>query len=102
MRPDGKRALTSFFQTGNFGVLDRDLQQRFTTVPHPVERMIAEPGDELWAFVGVTPAILLNEQVWPRRGAFDSFGGAFTVPSPDDRLKPVAVVVWAINAIITA
>jgi hypothetical protein len=86
VRPDGRRAIMPFFQTGNFGILDLDLQAIFRTRPGANPAFAAQPEDMFQAIVGVTPSVPLTTDVWPKRGAFRSFGGQFTVPSPDERL----------------
>ncbi len=85
MRRDGRRAIVPLFQTGNFGVLDLDVQKRFKDTPNPANPVFGTlPEDMFHGFVAVTPAIELDPSVWPKRGAFRSFGEGFVVPSPDD------------------
>jgi hypothetical protein len=81
MRPDGNRALVSFFQTGNFGVLDLEHQSLF---PY-------SPNDTFGGLVAVTQALRFDNFLWPSRGAYTSPDTQF-VPSPDERLLfPTAI-----------
>jgi len=90
IRPDGKRALISFFQTGNFGVLDLDAQHRFTS-----PSVAGLSGDLFQGLVAVTPSVKLDSHLWPSRGAFT--GGGVTVPSPDEGLLFAGPIVYAQN-----
>jgi hypothetical protein len=92
VRPDGRRAIMPFFQTGNFAILDLDLQAAFRNGPAANPAFAAQPTDMFQAVVGVTPSLKLTPQIWPQRGAYRSFGDNFTVPSPDERL----LFPWAI------
>ena len=76
--PRGDRALVSYFQTGNFGVLDLGAQRRFG-------RPDAQQTDAFSGVAGVTPALPLDVHLWPKRGAFDSPDGT-RVPTPDESL----------------
>jgi hypothetical protein len=83
IRPDGKRALVAFFQTGNFGVLDLDAQKHFV----PEVRNVADGA--FAGVVGVTPSIDLDKNLWPLSDADEklmfptqveySQGGGFAV-----------------------
>jgi hypothetical protein len=65
MRPDGARALVSFPDTGNFGVLDAAVQQSLPpTFP--------APAGVFRGLVGVTQAIDFTRDRSPSRGAFRS------------------------------
>jgi hypothetical protein len=89
VRPDGRRALVPFFQTGNFGVLDLDAQAGFMNPPGGVAKpaFAVLPKTQFQGFVGVTPAIRFDNHVWPSRGAFRS--GDAIIPSIDEsRLFP--------------
>jgi hypothetical protein len=59
IRPDGKRALVAFSQTGNFGVMDRQEQTRFS------EYGFELPSDDFLGFVGVTSKIEMDSNGWP-------------------------------------
>jgi len=64
VRPDGKRALVPFFQTGNFGVLDLDGEVFFPTdIQGP-----PAPNRPFTGIVAVTPSIKLDGNLWPRKG----------------------------------
>jgi hypothetical protein len=78
IRPDGKRALVAFFQTGNFGVLDLDAQRHFV----PAARNVADGA--FAGVVGVTPAIELDKNLWPSRDRFTPPEGG--TASPDEKL----------------
>ena len=52
MRPDGRRAIAAFYQTGNFGVLDLDLQEKFTGPPPTSPVFPTLQKDFFQAFVG--------------------------------------------------
>jgi hypothetical protein len=78
IRPDGKRALVAFFQTGNFGVLDLDAQRYFV----PLARNVSDGA--FAGVVGVTPAIPLDKNLAPSRDAFTTSAGG--TASPDDKL----------------
>ena len=79
IRPtDGVRALVSFHTTGNFGVLDREVQARFTAGSAPATAPFA-------GTIGVTRAIPLDPRLWPDRGSFIAADGR-RVDSPDERL----------------
>src|SRR5207247_742369 len=77
-RDEGRRAIVPFFQTGNFGILDLDAQTNFTK-----EGLSSLPTDLFQGFVAVTPALRLDNHLWPRRGAF---GENPFMPSPDENL----------------
>ncbi|MBI3860213.1 MAG: S8 family serine peptidase, partial [Thaumarchaeota archaeon] len=68
MRPDGRRALVPFFQTGNFGVLDLFTQQ-IQELLNGWRRDPAQPFDAFWGFIGVTPSIKLDNHLFPRNPA---------------------------------
>jgi hypothetical protein len=61
IRPDGKRALISYFQTGNFGVLDVEAAEQFS---NPEASVFATPG-LFSGVVGVTPAVRLGKDLVP-------------------------------------
>ncbi len=90
IRPDGKRALISFFQTGNFGLLDLDAQHRFTS-----PSVAGLSSDLFQGLVAVTPSVKLDSHLWPSRGAFTA--GGITVPSPDESLLFAGPIVYAQN-----
>jgi hypothetical protein len=90
LRPDGNRALVSFFQTGNFGVLDLEQQQQF---PNP---FLQSAAGAFTGLVGVTPSIRLDNYLWPSRGAFTSSDGT-VVPSPDESLLFPGPIEYAQN-----
>jgi hypothetical protein len=73
IRPDGKRALISFFQTGNFGVMDLEGQRAFDMVGRNL------PEGLLAGVVAVTPALTLDKNLWPQPGPLSEF-------SPEERL----------------
>jgi hypothetical protein len=77
--PTGHRAIMPFFQTGNFGYLDLDLQ---TALRNP--SLAGQPTRMFQAFVAMTPALKLDNHLWPSRGVFSS--GGSLVPSPDESL----------------
>ena len=87
--PRGDRALVSYFQTGNFGVLDLGAQRRFG-------RPDAQQTDAFSGVAGVTPALPLDVHLWPKRGAFDSPDGT-RVPSPDESLLYPGPIEYAQN-----
>ena len=98
LRPDGKRALLGLFQTGNFGVLDQTTQAGFEKPPAGTANpSIAGLADTMFhGVVGVTPALRLDNFLWPRRGAL---GDVFnrSVPSPDESLLYPSHVEYAQN-----
>jgi PKD repeat protein len=85
MRRDGRRAIVPFFQTGNFGVLDLDAQAGFLNPPAstPKPGFGSLPTNHFHGFVAVTPSLLLDNHLWPRRGAWTA-GGTTHVPGPDE------------------
>ncbi len=91
LRPDGKRAILPFFQTGNFGVLDRATQSRFNA-----PNAAGLPPTVLQGVVGVTPAVRLDNHLWPRRGAYTAGDRTF-VPSPDEELLYPGPIEYAQN-----
>jgi len=62
-RPDGRRAIVSFHQTGNFGILDLDSQAFFA---NPAVTTVT---DQFSAVVAVTRAIRFDNHLWPRNPA---------------------------------
>jgi subtilisin family serine protease len=62
IRPDGKRALVAYLQTGNFGVLDVDAQELFK---NETAAVAAVPG-LFTGVTGVTPAVPMTSQLVPR------------------------------------
>ena len=86
MRPDGRRTLVGFFQTGNFGVLDLD---------HQGTLAVPTNGQVFGGLIAVTPALRLDLTLWPRRGAFTAFGQF--LPSPDESLLFPVTMVYAQN-----
>ena len=78
IRPDGKRALVAFYQTGNFGVLDLEAQKNFI----PEVRNVADGA--FAGVVGVTPAIPLGNDLLPSRDTFTPPEGG--TASPDNKL----------------
>jgi len=100
-RPDGKRAILGFFQTGNFAVLDLDHQRRFATPPVPYpdapDFLLLLP-DRFHGAVGITKGIRLDRHLWPSRGAIDDrekFDKL--IPSPDESRLFTGEVVYAQN-----
>ncbi len=83
----GQRAIVALSQTGNFAVLDNYWQSLFDTPPGGTAKPVfATLPDTLFqGVVAVTPALRLDNHLWPRRGAL---GDALdrTVPSPDEAL----------------
>jgi hypothetical protein len=65
IRPDGKRALVAYAQTGNFGVLDVESQQHFR---NPDARVGPTPGF-FSGVVGVTPAVPMDKHLVPTTSA---------------------------------
>ena len=64
MKPDGKRAVVSFFQTGNFGVLDQTAQDKFRNFN--ADLFGGVPTDQFFlGLAGVTPALNFTRQLWP-------------------------------------
>jgi len=63
VRPDGRRAIVAYYQTGNFGILDLDGQTHF---PPPLP---SPPPKNFTGVVAVTPAILLDRNLWPQIAA---------------------------------
>jgi len=59
IRPDGKRALVPFFQTGNAGVLDFDGQAYFPGFP------LSPTAGIFQGLVAVTPTLKLDNFLWP-------------------------------------
>lgn len=92
IRPDGVRGIMPYYQTGNAGVVDLFHQLKFRTLPPDGPNPgLANVSDEMFlGVVGVTPALRLDNHLWPRRGVFRSFrpGEDFltTLPSPDEAL----------------
>lgn len=89
--PTGHRAIMPLFQTGNFGVLDLATQSRFGNADAAGLAPTIFSG-----VVAVTPAIRLDNHLWPRRGAYTSAGETF-VPSPDEDLLFPGPVEYAQN-----
>jgi hypothetical protein len=89
VRPDGMRALVSYSLTGNFGLLDRVLQEKF---PQGSPARAAREGP-FTGVIGVTPAIQLDKTLWPSRGSFET--AAVPVPSPDERLAYAGQIEYA-------
>ncbi len=87
IHPDGRRAIVSLFQTGNFAVLDLGTQARFANPPGgtPNAAFAGLPAGMFQAVAAVTPALRLDNHLWPRRGAL---GGSLDrlVQSPDEAL----------------
>ena len=75
-----------FFQTGNFGVLDLGAQAGFLSPPASTAKpgIASLPTDHFQGFVAVTPALLFDNHLWPRRGAWTD--GPRHVPGPDENL----------------
>ena len=71
LRPDGRRALVPFYQTGNFGVLDLDWQKKLTSPA------LSDLATFFNAYIAVTPAIEFDSHLTPSRGR------TATAPSPD-------------------
>ncbi|MGE5243270.1 MAG: S8 family serine peptidase [Betaproteobacteria bacterium] len=88
MRPDGRRAVVPFFQTGNVGILDLERQAQFLSPPGatPKPAFSGVAPDLFQGVVAVTPALALDNQLWPQRGAFKIAGTPNYVPSPDESL----------------
>lgn len=87
--PTGRRAIVAMFQTGNFAVLDLDSQPQFAAPASGVT-------DVFSGLFAVTPAIELDTNLWPSRGAFNDADGNF-VPSPDEALLFPTKVQYASN-----
>jgi hypothetical protein len=88
IRPtDGVRALVSFHTTGNFAVLDSEVQPLLTVGSAPATAPFA-------GTIGVTPAIPLDPQLWPERGAFIAADNR-RVDSPDERLQWASQIRYA-------
>jgi PKD repeat protein len=96
IRPDGRRALVSYFQTGNFGVLDRATQTAFGN-----PNVGGLPDTMFTGVVAVTPAVRLDNHLWPRRGAYQSPDGQF-VPSPDEALLYPGPIKYSQNGYFAA
>ncbi len=96
IRPDGQRAIVPYFSTGNFGVLDLSSQSSFR---NPTSAGL--PATLFQGVVGVTPAVRLDNHLWPRRGAYTSGNGVF-VPSPDESLLFPGPIEYAQNGRFTA
>ena len=64
IRPDGKRALVAYLQTGNFGVLDVEAQEHFL---NPAAAAAAVPG-MFTGVIGVTPAVPMDKHLVPTTG----------------------------------
>jgi hypothetical protein len=108
-RPDGRRAIVGFHQTGNFGILDLDTQRLFATNPPAApapyqlysDPLRAPPSSLFHDFVAVTPSLEFDGHIWPDRGrllaAADVGSGLVEVhiPSPDERLLFVHDVEYA-------
>jgi hypothetical protein len=90
VRRDGRRALVTMFQTGNFAVLDLDTQSNFGSLVTPGEPTLFS------GIAAVTPAVRLDNHLWPSRGAFTGGDGVF-VPSPDERLLYPTEIEYAQN-----
>ena len=92
IRHDGKRALVPMYQTGNLGVLDLDTQRLFQRSP-PVQPQPPQAvggifanleTDHFHAVTAVTPALRLDNHLWPVDGTFQ----AFRLPrTPDDSMR---------------
>src|SRR5262249_6744140 len=92
IRPDGRRALVGFYQTGNFAVLDLDAQKTFQSPPVSTGAeagFAAMPPDRFQGPIGMTPAIPLDRNLWPDRGVLHPFLSVVfntnpALPSPDE------------------
>lgn len=62
MKPDGSRAVVSFFQTGNFGVLDESAQSFFKNINPAFSQA---PSGVYQGLAAVTPAIRFDRFLWP-------------------------------------
>jgi DNA-binding beta-propeller fold protein YncE len=103
MRPDGRRALLPYYQTGNFGVLDLDAQLEFKNAHSPQvnPRFAQLEGDGVlgmfYGVVGVTQSLLFDNHLWPSRGVFRASAPGRTellnVPSPDE----AALFTWDVQ-----
>ena len=78
LRPDGKRALVVFAQTGNIGVLDSDTEPLFPGA-------VPGPDGFFYGLAGVTEAIPLDPHLWPKRGVVSLPSGS-RMPSRDEAL----------------
>jgi hypothetical protein len=88
--PQSTRGLVSFFQTGNFGILDLGTQHQFSS-----PSMSGVSNDLFKGIVAVTPSLKLDSHLWPSRGAFTAAG--ITVPSPDEALLYPGPIEYAQN-----
>ncbi len=101
IRPDGKRAIVGFFQTGNFGILDLETQRLFATNPPSAPApfpFYADPdrrpaSSAFHDLVAVTPSLRLDSHLWPELGLIvgtrisgPSAGLLFAIPSPQEAL----------------
>ncbi|MBM3226470.1 MAG: DUF11 domain-containing protein, partial [Candidatus Tectomicrobia bacterium] len=108
----GTRALLPYFQTGNFGVLDLQVQQRFQQAPPsgpPANTLFAnQPGNLFQGVVGVTTALPLDNHFWPSRGTVPVIDPTrptnqpgvslmTTLPSPDEALLFPGEIQYAQN-----
>ena len=83
IRPDGRRALAANFQTGNVSVMDLDYQTAFMAPPAGGFGALATLDTEMFhGIVGVTPALDLDNHLWPLFGAINAPGNL--VPSPHE------------------
>ncbi len=96
IRPDGQRAIVPYFATGNFGVMDLPSQDFFRN-----PNADGLPATIFQGVVGVTPAVRLDNHLWPRRGAYTS-GDSVFVPSPDESLLFPGPIEYAQNGRFTA
>jgi hypothetical protein len=97
IRPDGARALAPFFQTGNFGVLDRTTQLAFPRA--------GTPTNVFSGIVAVTQTMPFDRYLIPSRGAFTapiaSINDVQTtnaqIPSRDEALLYPGPIAYAQN-----
>jgi hypothetical protein len=110
IRPDGKRALVSYYQTGNFGVLDLDTQALFRetppSIPNPNDIFVdpenPPPPGVFLGLVAVTTALKLDNNLWPGRGVLKAQDAAdparlTLLPSPDEALLYAWDIAYAQN-----
>ncbi len=88
IRPDGRRAISPYYLTGNIGVMDLDVQNRMRVLPNPNQALAGLDPESFQAVAGVTPALLLDNHLWPRRGVMSVFRVGATetskLQSPDE------------------
>ena len=89
MHPKGDRALVTFGQTANFGVLDLTAQAFFPNAPPTTNGLFT-------GLAAVTESIPLDPHLWPRRGVVTLANGA-RMPSRDEALLFPSAIKYAQN-----